>query len=152
MIRSVLPDDAPRIAEIYNHYIEHTAITFEEQPISFEEAARRLAEITQRLPWFVYTENGTVSGYCYASPWKSRSAYRFSVESSIYVASASGGRGVGTLLYKQRPGSRTIENSSVPASAYLRASRSTRIKASPEVLLEAAYASINARAWTSPTE
>jgi len=100
MIRSVLPGDAPRIAEIYNHYIEHTAITFEEQVTSFDEVTRRIAEITQRLPWFVYAENGTVIGYCYASPWKSRSAYRFSVESSIYVANSFGGRGVGTLLYE----------------------------------------------------
>jgi len=100
MIRSVLPEDAPRIAEIYNHYIEQTAITFEEQPVSFDEVARRIAEITQGLPWVVYTDHGTVSGYCYASPWRSRSAYRFSVESSIYVAPSFGGRGVGTALYE----------------------------------------------------
>ena len=51
------------------------------------------------LPWFVWEENGRVLGYAYAGKWKSRCAYRYSVESSIYLAKEATGRGLGTKLY-----------------------------------------------------
>ena len=56
--------------------------------------------LTAALPWFVCETDGRVSGYAYASPWKSRSAYRRSVESTVYVAPHSAGHGIGSMLYR----------------------------------------------------
>ena len=74
-IRPCIASDAARVCDIYNHYVRETVITFEE-------------------------ENGLVTGYAYASAWKTRSAYRFAVESTVYVAADHCGRGIGTRLYR----------------------------------------------------
>jgi L-amino acid N-acyltransferase YncA len=101
LIRPVRPTDAEPIARIYNYYVVHTSVTFEEQPISVEEMAGRMAEIAATaLPWLVLEQAGQVVGYAYAGKWKGRSAYRYSVESTIYLAPDLGGRGLGTLLYQ----------------------------------------------------
>lgn len=100
-IRPATLDDAHAIAHVYNHYVEHTTVSFEEATVSAEEMARRIAEVTQRgLPWLVADDNGRIAGYAYASPWKPRSAYRYSVETSVYLASEQTGRGLGTALYR----------------------------------------------------
>ena len=65
-----------------------------------EEMARRIAEVTPRLPWIVVEEGGAVTGYAYATPWKARSAYRFTVETTVYLAQDAVGRGLGTALYE----------------------------------------------------
>ena len=101
-IRAAEQMDATRIAEIYNHYVNESIITFEEEPITAPEIARRLAEVRYAsLPWLVAEDSNRVTGYAYATPWKSRSAYRFSVESTVYVAPEWAGRGIGSLLYGQ---------------------------------------------------
>jgi phosphinothricin acetyltransferase len=76
-------------------------VTFEEQPVSREEMARRIGETTRQWPWLVSETNGNVTAYAYAAPWKSRSAYRFAVECAIYVAPAAQRTGLGTRLYRQ---------------------------------------------------
>jgi L-amino acid N-acyltransferase YncA len=91
--------DAARICDIYNHYVRETVITFEESPVLEAEMARRISEITARLPWLVWETDAGVQGYAYATPWKSRAAYRHAVESSIYLAPGATGRGLGTRLY-----------------------------------------------------
>ena len=53
-----------------------------------------------RLPWYVFERDGAVIGYAYATPWRVRSAYRFSVESSVYVSHEAPRQGIGTQLYK----------------------------------------------------
>ena len=60
----------------------------------------RIATVTIALPWFVSEESGTINGYAYATNWKSRSACRFSVESSIYLHVDSLGKGLGRILYE----------------------------------------------------
>jgi phosphinothricin acetyltransferase len=62
--------------------------------------AQRIADVTARLPWLVLEEDGVISGYAYAAPWKFRAAYRHCVESSIYLAPSATGRGLGSQLYK----------------------------------------------------
>ena len=85
---------------IYNHYVLETAITFEEEAIPPKEMAERIARIhAAGLPWLVAEQEGSVIGYTYASKWKDRSAYRFSVENTIYLAPDCHGRGIGTTLY-----------------------------------------------------
>ena len=101
MIRPCAAADAAAIGAIYNSYVLGTVITFEEEPVSTPEMARRIGEVTARLPWLVAEEGGAIVGYAYATPWKVRSAYRFSVESTVYVARGHMGRGVGTALYRE---------------------------------------------------
>lgn len=100
MIRPVRPDDAEAIAAIYNPFIRDTVVTFEETPVDAAEMARRIEDVTARLPWLVSEQEGVVAGYAYATRWRPRSAYRFAVESTIYMAPAFVGRGLGTTLYR----------------------------------------------------
>lgn len=100
MLRPATTADAAAIAEIYNHYVLHTIITFEEEAVPEAEMAQRITEVLGAgLPWFVWEEGGRVLGYAYAGKWKSRCAYRYAVESSIYLSQDTTGRGLGTKLY-----------------------------------------------------
>ena len=100
MLRPVAPSDAQALADIYNPYIRDTIITFEEEPVTAEEMASRIAKVTGAYPWLVWEEDGVVAGYAYGSSWRSRHAFRFSVETTIYLASQHQGRGIGTQLYQ----------------------------------------------------
>jgi len=100
VIRPATTADAPRIAEIYNRHVRETVVTFEEQPVADAEMARRIAETTVSYPWLVSEIDGSMVGYAYASSWKRRSAYRFAVESTIYLAPEFHGRGLGSELYR----------------------------------------------------
>ena len=99
MIRSATVNDAKAICDIYNPYVQNTIITFEENPISIKEMQNRIIDKAKSLPWLVSEEHGNVIGFTYASKWKSRYAYRFSVESTIYLASHLIGRGIGSQLF-----------------------------------------------------
>ena len=100
MIRSATADDAAKIVEIYNHYVVNSAVTFEEKPITEKDMALRIAHVCDaNLPWLVLEHSGDIIGYAYATKWKARSAYRFSVESTVYLASTALGQGLGKLLY-----------------------------------------------------
>jgi len=100
MLRAATTADATAIAAIYNPYVVGTIITFEEEAVSDVEMAQRITDVLEAgLPWFVWEEAGRVLGYAYAGKWKSRCAYRYAVESSIYLDQAATGRGLGTKLY-----------------------------------------------------
>ena len=98
MIRLAIPSDANVIAAIYNHYVLNTTITFEEDAVTQEEMASRIKSVSARLPWYVYEREGKVIGYAYATPWRARSAYRFSVETTVYVAPEYASRNWPTAL------------------------------------------------------
>ena len=99
MIRGATTDDAEAIARIYNHYIEHTIITFEETPVTAEEMKDRMA--SNELPWLVAEEDSKILGYAYAGEWKERAAYRHSVEGSVYLDHIATGRDLGKQLYQR---------------------------------------------------
>ena len=99
VIRPVRPEDAVRIAEIYNHYVLNTTVTFEEEPVASAEMERRIREYTATHPWLVREEEGTVAAYAYATGWRGRSAYRWSAELTVYVHQAFLRRGMGLGLY-----------------------------------------------------
>jgi phosphinothricin acetyltransferase len=102
VIRTATAADAGEIANIYNHYVTDTIVTFEEVPISADEMARRIAEVvTDQIPWLVAIERGPVVGYAYASKWKRRIGYRTSVETTVYLAEGHGGKGIGSKLYTE---------------------------------------------------
>jgi L-amino acid N-acyltransferase YncA len=99
MIRHATCHDAAAIAAIYNHYVATTTISFEEQAVAVRDMEQRIAEVGAKLPWYVYEADGQVLGYAYATPWRVRSAYRYSVESSVYVAPHCARQGIGRQLY-----------------------------------------------------
>ena len=73
--------DSFEIARIYNHYIKNTIITFEEQEVSQNDISNRIENVhSESLPWIVAEVENNIVGYAYATKWKARSAYRFSVE------------------------------------------------------------------------
>lgn len=100
VIRDVNPADSTEIAEIYNHYILNSIITFEEDVVSPQVMAERFEEVLQSsLPWLIAELDGTVAGYCYATKWKGRCAYRYSVEITVYLHPEKTGLGLGHKLY-----------------------------------------------------
>ena len=101
MIRPALQKDAPRVADIYNHYTLNTVITFEEVPVSTADMAARILGVQQAgLPWLVAQEGDTIVGFAYAGEWKGRCAYRHSVEITVYLDENSLGAGWGSSLYE----------------------------------------------------
>ena len=93
--------DADRICTIYNHYISTTTISFEEEPVTSNDMAQRIADVAAaNLPYLVMSEGDKLIGYAYATKWRVRAAYRYSVESSIYLDPGYAGKGAGTMLYE----------------------------------------------------
>nr|WP_321410951.1 arsinothricin resistance N-acetyltransferase ArsN1 family B [uncultured Carboxylicivirga sp.] len=100
MIRPVLTTDAKAICDIYNYYVENTIVTFEEENVSVAEMQERIEKVLQQHSWFVYEKEGEIVGYCYATGWRARTAYRYSTETTVYLKKGYEGNGVGTQLYK----------------------------------------------------
>jgi L-amino acid N-acyltransferase YncA len=99
-VRPATVADAAAVAGIYNHYVTDTVVTFEEEPVPVAEFAGRIAEVqSASLPWLLAERGGVVAGYAYGAKWRARSAYRFSIESTVYLAHDQGGQGIGSLLY-----------------------------------------------------
>jgi len=91
--------DIAEIAAIYGHHVLRGIASFEEIPPDENEIARRHRDILAlKLPYLVAEQSGQVVGYCYASRYRTRSAYRFTLEDSIYVDAAKVGRGIGRAL------------------------------------------------------
>jgi L-amino acid N-acyltransferase YncA len=101
MIRAVLDKDADSIVEIYNYYIAETTVTFEEETITTADMQSRINKIqADNLPWLVAKdESGKVVGYAYASKWRERFSYRFSVEVTVYLSPEHSNKGIGSKLY-----------------------------------------------------
>jgi phosphinothricin acetyltransferase len=99
VVRDSRDDDLHAIHAIYAHHVRTGLGSFEEVPPDVEELRhRRAAILADRLPYLVAEIEGRVAGYAYAGRYRPRSAYRFSVEDSIYVAPDVQRRGVGRLL------------------------------------------------------
>lgn len=99
-VRDATPDDAAACAAIYAPYVRDTVITFESDPPSREEMARRIAEAQSRFAWLVLDDGSRVLGYAYGGPYKARAAYRWACEVSVYLAPDAQGRGGGRALYE----------------------------------------------------
>ena len=100
-IRHAEISDVPAITSIYNHYIQTSTSTFEETILSEKELAIRLKNISEKYVWLVGLVNNEVIGYAYAAQWKTRSAYRLTVETSIYLKHGTEGNGYGKALYQE---------------------------------------------------
>ena len=101
MIRDVTTDDVAAICEIYNHYITNTVVTFEEIPVTTEQMQTRIASVTESYPWIVFIDNEQVSGYAYVGKFHQRTAYRHTLECTIYLHPEAAGRGIGKKLFAE---------------------------------------------------
>ena len=98
-MRPAEPADLVAVQTIYAHHVLTGLASFEEVPPALEEIRRRHAEVTgQGLPWLVADHGGTVAGYGYCALYRTRSAYRFALEDSVYVRKDVQGKGVGSAL------------------------------------------------------
>lgn len=98
-IRIAKETDAPKLLEIYGPYVKETAITFEYEVPTVEEFAERIRKVLERYPYLVAELDGEIMGYAYASPFHSRAAYQWGVETSIYVDKSRKRTGVGGQLH-----------------------------------------------------
>jgi phosphinothricin acetyltransferase len=100
-IRTAAATDTAAVARIYNHYVATSHATFEIEAVSAQDMASRLADNADAaLPWLVAETLDGIAGYAYAKRWRERSAYRRSVETSIYLDPGRTGRGIGLRLYR----------------------------------------------------
>jgi phosphinothricin acetyltransferase len=100
-IRNVTLNDAKAICDIYNYYIENTAVTFETQPVSVSEMQDRIRDaIDFGYPYYIGEANGRIIGYCYAHRWNNRCSYITTQEVSIYLDIQKTGKGYGSLFFE----------------------------------------------------
>lgn len=101
MVRPATLGDAESIVNIYNYYVKNTTVTFEEEAVGVSEMRERMREAFEKYAWLVYETEGKVVGYAYSSAWRSRPAYRYSVEVSVYLENGLSGKGIGSALYRE---------------------------------------------------
>ena len=98
-IRDATPGDRSQIASIYGYYVKTSSATFELEPPDQEEIGRRMDAVIERgLPYLVLEHVGSVVGYAYATSFRSRAAYLYTVENSVYVDADCTGMGFGRAL------------------------------------------------------
>ncbi len=98
-LRPVTTSDAAALCAIYNPYIRETVISFEQLPVPEADMAARIRDYTAQFPWLVAEQDGKVVAYAYASRWRTRAAYDYALESTIYVDQAYTRRGIAKPLY-----------------------------------------------------
>jgi L-amino acid N-acyltransferase YncA len=98
-IRPAAWHDIPTITRIYDHAVRHGTASFELEPPDEAEMRRRMGDLVGRgYPYLVAELDGGVAGYAYAGPYRTRPAYRWSVEDSVYIAPQMQRRGIGRAL------------------------------------------------------
>ncbi len=99
-VRLAVEGDAAGIQAVYEPYVAQTVVSFEEEVPSVGTMAARLRDGSATYPWLVAERDGAILGYAYGSVHRTRAAYRWSVEVSVYLAQAERGRGLGRRLYE----------------------------------------------------
>jgi L-amino acid N-acyltransferase YncA len=98
-IRSITLGDARAVSEIYAPFVSHAATSFEAVPPDAAEIQKRIKEVTPQYPWLVFDGGGTVLGFAYGSRHRTRHAYQWSADVSVYIHERVRNRGVGRALY-----------------------------------------------------
>ena len=102
-IRDAVVSDMPDCRAIYNHYVMNSTVTFDETPITHAQMRAKFQKAQQRgWPWLVaVSPSGELLGFAYVSAYRDKSAYRFTVEDSIYLGPAATGKGIGKALLRE---------------------------------------------------
>ena len=102
-IRDGKQEDLPRLLAIYNHYVEHSHVTFDTRLQTLEQRSEWFADFQTEGPYrlLVAEAEGRIHGYASSRVFRARAAYDRSVEASVYLAPESGGRGFGSALYER---------------------------------------------------
>ena len=98
-LRRASSDDAAAIAAIYAPYVTDSAVSFETEAPDAASMRARIEAGGDLYPWLIAEEEGAPLGYAYASAFRARPAYRYAVETSVYLAAGAQGRGIGRTLY-----------------------------------------------------
>jgi phosphinothricin acetyltransferase len=99
-IRAAQPRDIPDIREIYNYYVTNSVVTFDEKKWTLAQWREKFTHLEKLGMPFLIAESpsGQILGYAYVQPWSGKSAYRYTVEDSIYLGQAAAGKGLGQAL------------------------------------------------------
>lgn len=98
-IRLAVAGDAAAVAGVYRPFVDSTVISFEIEPPDEREMRGRILETLETYPWLVCESDGAVVGYAYATKHRVRAAYRWSVDTAVYIDAAHHRRGIGRGLY-----------------------------------------------------
>lgn len=98
-LRIATLDDAQELLKIYSYYVENTAITFEYEAPTLEEFEQRMRGVLAKYPYLIAEQDGKIIGYAYAGTFKTRAAYQWNVETTIYIDKDCKQRGIGKMLY-----------------------------------------------------
>ncbi|MDS0526617.1 GNAT family N-acetyltransferase [Clostridium sp. SHJSY1] len=101
MIRNVKVEDSKEIVDIYNYYILNTCITFDMNELSLKEMEEKIKAKRNKEPWIVYEEENKILGYAYVGEWRSKAAFNFTKEVTIYLNPKKKGSGIGTKLMEE---------------------------------------------------
>lgn len=109
-IRIATPGDAEKLLEIYAPYVEKTAITFEYTAPAVQEFKERISRTLEQYPYLAAEREGELVGYAYASSFHTRAAYRWGVETTVYVRGNRKGTGIGKALYQALEAILSLQN------------------------------------------
>jgi L-amino acid N-acyltransferase YncA len=101
IVRAATVEDAPSVLEIYRPYVDGSVVSFEYEVPAVEEIARRISVCQEKYPWLVALLNDEIVGYAYASDFRSREAYKWIPEVSVYVTPRAKGKGIAKQLYNE---------------------------------------------------
>ncbi|TBN04742.1 N-acetyltransferase family protein [Hyunsoonleella flava] len=101
MIRRFTKEDIKALLDIYNYYVTNTVSTFDIEPLTFDTFQAKVNRIDSEYPFLVFEEGNEILGFAYASRFRPKPAYNFTVESTVYVKHDAHGQQIGTKLYKE---------------------------------------------------
>ena len=101
MIRPVTINDAQQLVDIYNYYVLNTVVTFDDVPFTVEAFKEKIEAIYKFYPFYVFEEENKILGYTYANKWREKPAYKYTLESTVYLHPKAIGKQIGTILYTE---------------------------------------------------
>ena len=101
MIRKATLADTSALLEIYNYYVMHTTVTFDEVALSLNAFIEKLELILKDYPCIVFEDNNEILGFAYGSKFRPKPAYNYTVESTVYVKNGAHGKQIGSKLYTE---------------------------------------------------